>query len=126
MAVFEKLFVNSKLTDSLNLENKIRMIKDNKINRGLKIVLTIGLIIFFQQFVKAQENQNQHFLQKVGALDSLYSKILNESRMIYIQLPASYTPEKNQKYPVAYILDGEMFLPTVNDVQNYYSWWFYA
>lgn len=89
--------------------------------KGLKIALTIGFIIFFQQFVKSQENQNQHFLQKVGVLDSLYSKILNESRKIYVQLPASYSPEKNQKYPVAYILDGEMFLPTVNDVQNYYS-----
>ena len=97
------------------------MIKCNKITKGLKIILTIGLIFFFQQFVKAQANQNQQFLQKVGVLDSLYSKILNESRKIYIQLPASYTPEKNQKYPVVFILDGEIFLPTVNDVQNYYS-----
>ncbi|SMD45510.1 hypothetical protein SAMN00777080_4164 [Aquiflexum balticum DSM 16537] len=89
--------------------------------KGLKIVLTIGLIIFFQQFVKAQGNQNQHFLQKAGVLDSLYSEVLNEPRKIYIQLPAGYTPEKNQKYPVVFILDGEMFLPTVNEVQNYYS-----
>ncbi|MFC2090995.1 alpha/beta hydrolase-fold protein [Bacteroidota bacterium] len=89
--------------------------------KELKLVLTIGLIIFFQQFVKANANQNQQFLQKVGVLDSLYSKILNESRKIYIQLPASYTPEKNQKYPVVFILDGEIFLPTVNDVQNFYS-----
>lgn len=88
--------------------------------KRLKIVVTIGLIIF-QQFVKAQENQNQLFLQNVGVLDSLFSKILNESRKIYIQLPASYTPGENQKYPVVFILDGEMFLPTVNDVQNYYS-----
>ncbi len=95
-------------------------------SKGLKIVLTIGLIMFFQQFIKAQPNQNQRFLLKVGILDSLYSKTLNESRKIYIQLPTSYSPEKNQKYPVVFILDGEMFLPTVNDVQNYYSWWFYA
>ncbi len=52
--------------------------------KGLKIVLTIGLIIFFQQFVKAQGNQNQLFLQKVGVLDSIYSKILYESRKVYI------------------------------------------
>lgn len=103
------------------MKNKIRMIKDNTMTKGLKIVLTLGLIIFFQQFVKAQVNQKQQFLQKVGVLDSLYSEILNESRKIYVQLPVGYTPEKNQKYPVAYILDGEMFLPTVNDVQNYYS-----
>ncbi|MCB0567154.1 MAG: prolyl oligopeptidase family serine peptidase [Phaeodactylibacter sp.] len=89
--------------------------------KGLKIVLTIGLMIFLQQFVKAQANQDQHFLQKVGVLDSLYSKVLNESRKIYIQLPSSYTPEKDQKYPVVFILDGEIFLPTVDDVQNYYS-----
>ena len=89
--------------------------------KGLRIVLTIALIIFFQQLVKAQANQNQQYLQKIGVLDSLYSEILNESRKVYIQLPASYDPEKKQKYPVAFILDGENFLPTVNDVQNYYS-----
>ncbi len=96
-----------------------------KISKGLKIVLTIGLIIFCQQFGNAQINQNQQYLQKVGAMDSLYSQILNESRKIYIQLPASYNPEKNQKYPVAFILDGEVFLPTVTDVHNYYSGGFF-
>ncbi|AZQ64607.1 esterase [Flammeovirga pectinis] len=89
--------------------------------KGLKIILTIALIFSFQQLVKAQENKNQHYLQKVGVLDSLYSEILSESRKVYIQLPASYNHEKEQKYPVVFILDGEIFLPTVNDVQNYYS-----
>jgi hypothetical protein len=103
------------------MENKIRMIKDNKMTEGLKIVLTIGLIIFFQEFVTAQGNQNQQFLQKVGVVDSLYSEILSESRKVYIQIPSSFNPSKNQKYPVVFILDGEIFLPTVNDVQNYYS-----
>jgi hypothetical protein len=97
------------------------MIKDNKMTEGLKIVLTIGLIIFFQEFVTAQGNQNQQFLQKVGVVDSLYSEILSESRKVYIQIPSSFNPSKNQKYPVVFILDGEIFLPTVNDVQNYYS-----
>lgn len=97
------------------------MIKNNKMTNRLKIVLTIGLIIFFQQFVNAQANKNQQFLQKAGVLDSLYSQILNESRKIYIQLPASYKPENNQKYPVVFILDGEVFLPTVHNVQNFYS-----
>jgi predicted alpha/beta superfamily hydrolase len=89
--------------------------------KGWKVLLVAGLIIFLQQSVIAQANQPRPFLQKVGVLDSLYSEILNESRTIYIQLPASYTPDKNQKYPVAFILDGELFLPTVNDVQYYYS-----
>ncbi|WP_417799203.1 alpha/beta hydrolase-fold protein [Tenacibaculum sp.] len=87
----------------------------------LKIVITMGLIVFFQQCISAQEIQNQYFLQKVGILDSLYSKILKESRKIYVQLPTNYSSGRNQKYPVAYILDGEILLPTVHNVQNYYS-----
>lgn len=86
---------------------------------SLRIVLTIACIIFLQQFVKAQSNLNDQFLQKVGVLDSLKSEVLNESRKIYIQLPASYKPD--QKYPVAYILDGEFLLPTLSNVQTYYS-----
>ena len=97
------------------------MIKNNKMISGLKIGLAIGFVVFFQQFVKAQANQNQQFLQQVGVTDSLYSQILNESRTIYIQLPVSYNPDKDQKYPVVFILDGEIFLPTLSDVQNYYS-----
>lgn len=87
----------------------------------LKIVLTIGFSIFFQQFVNAQANEKQQFLQKVGALDSVYSKSLKEYRKIYVQLPADYNSDKNIKYPVVFVLDGEVFLPTVSDVQNYYS-----
>ncbi len=56
----------------------------------LQIALTVGLLIFSQQLTKAQENQNQKFLYEVGASDSLYSPILEESRTFYIQLPASY------------------------------------
>lgn len=97
------------------MEYKIRMTK------GLKIVFTIGLIIFFQEFVTAQGNQNQQFLQKVGVVDSIYSDTLSEYRKVYIQIPSSFNHSKNQKYPVVFILDGEIFLPTVNEVQNYYS-----
>ena len=71
--------------------------------------------------VNAQANQNPQFLQKVGVRDSLYSQILAESREIYIQLPASYRPEYDQTYPVVYILDGEVFLPTATNVLDFYS-----
>jgi hypothetical protein len=47
-------------------KKKSRTAKSNKMTKGLKIVLTIGLIIFFQEFVTAQGNQNQPFLQKSG------------------------------------------------------------
>jgi len=97
------------------------MIKNKKMTNSLKIVLTIGLIFFFQQFVNGQTTQHTHFLQKVGALDSVYSKALKEYRKFYVQLPAYYNANKKEKYPVVFILDGEVLLPTVNNVQNFYS-----
>lgn len=90
-------------------------------NKLLKIVIAIGFVVLFQQHIYAQTQNNKKFLQKVGILDSLHSRILNETRKIYVQLPSDYNPEKNRKYPVVYILDGEIFLPTVNDVLYYYS-----
>ncbi|MBN4070836.1 alpha/beta hydrolase [Olleya sp. AH-315-F22] len=87
----------------------------------IQIILIICLIFFFQQFASSQTNQNIQFLQKVGALDSLYSEILKEYRKFYVQLPANYNVNKNKKYPVVFSLDGEVLLPTVNNVQSYYS-----
>jgi hypothetical protein len=86
-----------------------------------RILIITGLIICTQQILQAQVNQNKKFLQKVGVLDSLYSEVLKESREIYVQLPASYNAENNEKYPIVYILDGEVFLPTAKNVLDFYS-----
>jgi predicted alpha/beta superfamily hydrolase len=40
----------------------------------------------------------------IGTVDTVYSKILNEKRIFYIHVPEG---DKNQRYPVLYILDGE-------------------
>ncbi len=40
----------------------------------------------------------------IGTVDTIYSKILNEKRIVYIHVPYG---DKNQHYPVLYILDGE-------------------
>ncbi|TDQ27492.1 alpha/beta hydrolase-fold protein [Tenacibaculum caenipelagi] len=85
----------------------------------IQISIVIGLIFFFQQSIVSQTKNDNQFLQKVGTIDSIYSKTLKEYRKFYVQLPGDYNSKK--KYPVAYILDGEVFLPTVNDVQRYYS-----
>ena len=86
-----------------------------------QIFLIIAILFFFQHYAISQTNQENQFLQKVGTLDSLYSESLKEYREVYIQLPANYDAKKNEKYPVVYILDGEVFLPTVNNVQYFYS-----
>ncbi len=89
-------------------------------NRILAL-LVIGLSCFFLQSSYGQTKQNDQFLQQIGALDSIYSKTLKQYRKIYVQLPATYDPNKKEKYPVVYILDGEVLLPTVNNVQDFYS-----
>ena len=81
--------------------------------------LIISLVFIFQQLVYGQSDQNRQFLQKVGILDSLYSTTLEESRKYYVQLPNNYN--SNTSYPVIYIIDGEVLLPTVNNVLDFYS-----
>lgn len=100
----------------ITFENNI-----NPMTNSLRKIFIIGFFILFQQWVNCQVNTHHQFLNQVGVLDSLYSQTLKESRDLYIELPASYNSENNQKYPVVYILDGELFLPTVSDVQHYYS-----
>jgi predicted alpha/beta superfamily hydrolase len=97
------------------------IIKNAKMKNRIKVVLLVSLSLFFQQLTYSQTNQDNEFLQKVGALDSIYSKTLKEYRKIYVQLPAYYDASKNEKYPVVYILDGEVLLPTVKNVQDFYS-----
>lgn len=87
----------------------------------LRIIITIGLIILIHQFGKAQVNHKQEFLHKVGTTDSLYSETFKEFRQIFIHLPRDYYPERNKKYPVAIILDGEILLPAAGIVHDYYS-----
>lgn len=91
-----------------------------RIKNRLRILLIAGLIIISQQLAEGQGKQNPQFLNEIGVLDSLYSNILEESREIYIQLPASYSAENNQTYPVVYILDGDVFLPTASNVLDFY------
>ncbi len=85
------------------------------------VCLALGVGLFFQHLAYAQTGQNPEYLQSVGTLDSVYSQKLNEYREIYVQLPSSYNPSQNKKYPVAFVLDGEMFLPTVHNVLGFYS-----
>jgi len=85
----------------------------------IQVIIVIGLFFLIQPFTHGQTNLHSPFLQKVGVLDSIYSKNLKEYREFYVQLPDNYN--ENEKYPVVFILDGELLLPTVNNVQNFYG-----
>ena len=85
----------------------------------IQVIIVIGLFFLIQPITLGQTNEHSQFLQKVGVLDSIYSKSLKEYRKFYVQLPDNYN--ENEKYPVVFILDGELLLPTVNNVQNFYG-----
>lgn len=89
-------------------------------NRQL-IILCTTFFVLIQFFGNAQINETQQFLKRIGIKDSLYSETLKEHRAVYIQLPNNYNPESNYKYPVVFIIDGDVLLPTVSDVHDYYS-----
>ena len=97
--------------------------KQHKISNTnrLRYVFCTGFFVLIQFLGNTQITENQEFLLKTGIKDSLYSKSLKEYRGIYIQLPENFNSDKNRKYPVVYILDGEVLLPAVANFQSFYS-----
>lgn len=87
----------------------------------LHITFSITFFIIIHLSGNAQHSKKSQFLINIGSIDSLYSKTLQEDRTIYIQLPDNYSVEKTKKYPVVYILDGEILLSTVANVQSFYN-----
>jgi uncharacterized protein len=89
----------------------------------MRITFFAVFMALFQLTANAQSGKQ--FLFQVGRIDSVYSNTLKEYRTLYVQFPDSYNPNSERKYPVAYILDGEVFLPTVSVVQGFYSGGFF-
>ena len=51
----------------------------------------------------------------IGKIDSVYSSILKEKRMVWVYTPSmtSVGPVTKQRYPVLYLLDGDAHFPSV-------------
>ncbi|WP_296705886.1 alpha/beta hydrolase-fold protein [Algoriphagus sp.] len=80
-----------------------------------KTLLCLFVLLSIMGEVKAQS------FSQIGIKDSVYSKVLDESRVFYVQFPEGFDPESGKKYPTAYILDGENLLPALSVTQNFYS-----
>src|SRR3569833_3258147 len=74
------------------------MVKKLKLIEMKKNLLFILLLVNLSAFAQ-KDNRIV-----IGTVDTLYSKILNEKQNIRIHVPEG---DKNQRYPVLYILDGE-------------------
>src|SRR5260221_13940766 len=54
-----------------------------------------------------------------GKLDTIYSNVLNEKRILRVVLPDDYKPGSDKKYDVLYVLDGGSNVKTVYEVERY-------
>lgn len=69
--------------------------------------------------LKAQTIKNN--LVVMGVVDSVHSKILNETRQLWVYVPARDTTFAQQKYPVVYLLDGDAHFPSVTGMIQQFS-----
>lgn len=83
-----------------------------------KAIIILFSILLFNTTQKV-DAQRTHIIE-MGIIDSLYSDILNESREIYIHLPESFDKGSKRKYPVIYVLDGEVILKAAATVYDFY------
>jgi predicted alpha/beta superfamily hydrolase len=68
-----------------------------------KLLLISFLFLSVQSFCQAKDNR-----VTIGTKESLYSKVLDENRDYEVYLPPSYNrSNKNLKFPVLYLLDGD-------------------
>ena len=78
------------------------------------------LFLFFLPLLTPAQSKdtNDHSVRQTI---TLFSKILNEDRTIYIQYPKADSTHIDNKYPVFYLLDGESHFDMVAQYCNYLS-----
>lgn len=92
-------------------------------NRYILIfIIALATTVLYGQ-TKGTENTKPFVL---GIINEIYSKELNEKRVLNIYLPEGYNPKDTIRYPVIYLLDGsadEDFIHIVGLVQfNSFEW----
>ncbi|GAB3804628.1 hypothetical protein GCM10028819_36460 [Spirosoma humi] len=72
--------------------------------------ILVSVFVTLSYVAKAQNNNIV-----IGHIDSLFSKILNEKRKIWVHLPDSYPNGvyAKRRYPVVYLLDGTSHFSSV-------------
>ena len=73
--------------------------------------ITLLLLLFVFNTLSAQKTEE------------IMSEKLNEKREISIKLPASYEKNKNKKYPLLLLMDGDYLTDPFSGVTSYTSYW---
>lgn len=55
--------------------------------------------------------------------DTIFSKKMNEKRIIDISLPESYNQSKDRKYPLMFLMDGDYLFDPVSGAIKYGNYW---
>ncbi|AUP79154.1 alpha/beta hydrolase [Flavivirga eckloniae] len=64
-----------------------------------------------------------HFTEAQVKYETIESSKLEEAREIKIQLPRGYNSDKDKKYPLFIVLDGDYMFEAVAGNVDYYSYW---
>lgn len=83
----------------------------------MKNIILINILIYFCFYTNAQNTENI----VIGTKVTIYSKVLNENRKIWIYAPTNTSPAvvPDKRYPVLYLLDGDAhFFSTVGIIQQ--------
>jgi predicted alpha/beta superfamily hydrolase len=87
----------------------------------LKTFLSPVICLLSAAPLKAQTVKNNQIV--LGVIDSVYSKILNETRKLWIYTPtaADTSVYSKEHYPVIYLLDGDKNFASVSGIVQYLS-----
>lgn len=79
-------------------------------------IITVTIILICQIKIAAQPGIKRNNPMIIGHIDSLYSNILKEQRIIWIHVPENPGNFAPEKYPVVFVLDGPFLFQTVNSI----------
>lgn len=90
-------------------------------SRSFSVAFALFCLAASGRELVAQSPAAPSHLLSVGVADSLYSSVLQEQRSFWVHLPGGGSLIDGQRYPVIYLLDGEVHLGALAAVQQYYG-----
>lgn len=76
--------------------------------KSVVVAFLCCLFIYFNGFSQYIDNGKIN----IGSIDTIQSKILNESRRLWVHVPLT-EPNSGERFPVVYLLDGSAHFPSV-------------
>ncbi|MDJ1482768.1 alpha/beta hydrolase-fold protein [Cytophagaceae bacterium YF14B1] len=90
----------------------------------LSYKFTKAFLLLFWVFTFICKGQTkQVYSPNSGDLVTIFSKVLNEDRRIYIHYPTPDSGQVNKSYPVLYVMDGESHFDMLSQYTDYLSRW---